>query len=589
MPIKLSLHQWGLLGVAFAATAGCRKDQPPKDPPSASEAVASASANQPLFTDVTEQVGLTFHHFTGATSRYYFPEIMGAGCAVLDYDNDGDLDVYAVQGALLGEGETLDQALFPFRGSGIPRNRLYRNDLDGDRMHFTDVTEASGVGHAGYGMGCSVGDYNNDGFVDLYVTNFGPNVLYRNNGDGTFTDVTAASGADDPRWGASAAFADFNGDGLLDLYVTNYVAYRLAIDRACYSSTGVRDYCNPVSYKPAGDSLFLQRAGGSFENVTAEAGIDRDKGNGLGVVCADFNADGRMDIYVANDGTPNFMWINLGDGTFKDQALLAGAAVNDDGMTEAGMGVTAADFDGDGDPDIFVNHLKDETSTLYVNDGGGLFHDATIAFALGPDSRPFTGFGTYWFDYDNDGRLDLFSANGAVYYLQSLAGEIYPYRQLNQLFHRLTNGKFEDVSSQAGAPFSVSEVSRGAAFGDVDNDGDIDVLVSNQHAPLRLLRNDVGSQGHWLSVRLQGVASNRSAIGARIALTMPDGGTAWRRVHADGSYCSANDLRVHFGLGQATSGRDLTVHWPSGRVEQWPVAAVDTHVDLAEGEGQALP
>ena len=586
--MNLHFRHWALAAAVCLAAAGCRKDEPAEDS-SVGPAPAAPAAGRPIFADVTEQVGLDFHHFIGATGQFYFPEIMGAGCGVFDYDNDGDLDIYAVQGALLNEEHTLDQATFPYRGSGRPHNVLYRNDLDRGRLHFTDVTEESGVGHTGYGMGCAVADYDNDGFLDLYVTNYGPNVLYRNNDEGTFTDVTAEAGVDDTRWSASAAFADVNGDGLLDLYVTNYVDWRLAIDRACYSSTGVRDYCSPVTYKPAGDRLFYQRPGGRFEDVTTATGIDRDKGNGLGVVCADFNGDGRTDIYVANDGVPNFLWLQRRDGTFQDQALLAGAAVSDGGMPEAGMGVTAQDFDGDGDLDIFVNHLKDETSTLYVNNGRGVFHDSTIKCALAADSRCFTGFGTHWFDYDHDGLLDLFSANGAVYYLDSLAGDPYPYHQPNVLLRYSKEGKFENVSARAGPHFAISEVSRGAAFGDLDNDGDIDLVVSNQSNPLRLLRNEVGSRGHWLSVRLEGTTSNRSAIGARTALTLPDGRTLWRRVHTEGSYCSASDLRVHFGLGQATVCGELTVHWPSGRVEKWPGPIVDTQVHLREGEGEALP
>ncbi|MCH7813156.1 MAG: CRTAC1 family protein [Planctomycetes bacterium] len=580
----------GLIAVVWVTCGGCRRDEPTG--PGAADHSPSTAATKtvPVFTDVTEQAGLDFYHFIGATGRYYFPEIMGSGCALFDYDNDGDLDLYAVQGAMLEPGKTIEEATFAFRGSGQPRNRLFRNDLEAGALHFTDVTEAAGVGHGGYGMGCTVGDYDNDGFTDLYVTNVGANVLYHNNGDGTFSDVTAAAKVDDPRWSTSAAFADLNGDGLLDLYVVNYVDWRLEIDRACYSATGARDYCSPLTYKPASDSLFIQRSKGRFENVTAAAGIDRDRGNGLGVVCADFNGDGRMDIYVANDGGANFLWINGGDGTFKDQALLSGAAVNDDGMPEAGMGVTAQDFDGDGDADLFLTHLKGETNTLYVNDGGGIFHDATIEFALATDSRPVTGFGVRWFDYDNDGLLDLFSANGAVYYLDAQAGDAYPYKQPNQLFHQTDGGRFENVSARSGPVFSVSEVSRGAAFGDLDNDGDVDVAVLNQNGgPLRLLRNEVGSRQHWLTLQLVGRTSNRSAIGARVALTLPGGRTLWRRVSADGSYCSANDLRVHFGLGETNEVAELVVHWPGGRKEKWPSPTVDTQVRLVEGEGRPLP
>jgi len=585
----------GLIGAL-----GCEREgavPPGGDTPAGQSATTDAKKTADTgaaFVDVTDEVGLHFRHFTGAAGKFYFPEIMGSGCAVFDYDSDGDLDVYAVQGALLDESATLEQAAFPFVGEPPPRNRLFRNDLDRGGLHFTDVTDSAGVGDAGYGMGCAAGDYDNDGFVDLYVTNYGPNVLYRNNGDGTFTDVTATAGVGDPGWSASAAFADLTADGYLDLYVTNYVEWRPQIDRACYSPSGVRDYCSPLSYRPAAHRLYFQREGGLFEDVTAAAGIDRERGNGLGVVCADFNGDVRIDIYAANDGMPNFLWINQGDGTFKDEALPAGAAVNADGMPQAGMGVGVEDFDDDGDLDVFITHLRNEYATLYRNDGRGAFQDSSIEFGLVACTRAFTGFGTAWIDQDHDGQLDLFCANGAVYYLDALAGDPYPYHQTNLLLRRRPDGRFEDVSPRSGAAFAVSEVSRGAAFGDLDNDGDLDIVVSNNNGLLRVLRNTTiesggrapaPAAGHWLRVRLEGTRSNRSAIGARVALTLEGGRTLWRRVHSDGSYCSASDLRVHFGLGQADRCTDLVVHWPDGAAERFSAPGVDTEVHLREGQG----
>ncbi len=588
------------VGLAVAITAlslggGCGEDssqesvEMPADAPDASGAVAAqtASAGDAIFVDVTQQVGIEFHHFIG-NGKYYFPEIMGSGCGVFDYDNDGDLDVYALQGALLDPEEKLGDPVYPYRGQGVPRNRLWRNDLEQGTLRFTDVTEQSGVGDAGYGMGCAVADYDNDGFLDLYVTNYGPNVLYHNNGDGTFTDVTAGAGVGNALWGASASFSDLNNDGLLDIYLANYVDWRLSLDRECYSSTGIRDYCAPITYKPAPDALYFQRPGGRFEDVSSATGIDRGRGNGLGVCCADFNCDGKLDIYVANDGTENFMWINRGDGTFEDQALFGGVAVNDGGTCEAGMGVSASDVDGDGDEDLFLAHLTRETSTLYLNDGGGFFRDATTEFGLATITQKFTSFGSRWFDYDSDGLLDLFNPNGEVYWQQSAADDPYPYQQLNQLFRGTAERRFQDVSAVAGPPFAVEEVSRGAAYGDLDNDGDIDIILLNNNGPLRVLRNEVGSRLHWLALQLRGVRSNRSAIAARIALKLPNGRTYWRRVHSDGSYCSASDLRVHFGLGEQSGPVEGTVYWPSGLVEKWPNLKVDTQVDLIEGQGQSL-
>ncbi len=540
----------------------------------------------PIFREVAGEVGLDFYHFTGATGEYYLPEIMGSGVGLLDYDGDGDLDVYCVQGAMLDRGKDISQALFPFRGQVPPRNRLFRNDLkEKGELRLVDVTAQAGVGHEGYGMGIAVGDYDGDGHVDLYVTNFGPNVLYHNNGDGTFTDVTREAGADDPRFSASATFFDYDSDGDLDLFVTNYVSFTVKGNRVCREAK--RDYCSPAVYDPLPDRLFRNQGSGKFTDITEEAGLGKAFGAGLGVVAADFNLDDRLDIYVANDGTPNQFWANRGDGTFQDLGLLYGAAYNMDGATEAGMGVTAADFDGDGDEDIFVTHNKKETNTLYLNDPAG-FSDATNRFGLAGPSVPYSGFGTLWFDYDSDGRLDLFVANGAVVvdYRQP-SGSAYPYAQKNQLFRGGT-GSYREIGADAGGPaLDLVEVSRGAAFGDVDNDGDVDIIVATNNGPARLLLNQIGSRKHWLGVRLEGKTGTQAGIiQARVALIREGHEPLWRRCHTDGSYLSASDSRVFFGLGSSPALRAVRVDWPNGGCETWSDIRADRFVTLRRGSGR---
>jgi hypothetical protein len=568
-----------LLAAALApALPACgRRDPSPAAPPA-----------RPLFIDATAACGLDFVHYNGATGEYYLPEIMGAGCAVLDHDGDGDLDVYAVQGALLGAGKTLDDSLFPPRDRP-PRNRLFRNRLvdsgaGGGRLEFADVTEASGTGDPGYGMGCAAGDYDNDGRPDLYVTNFGPNVLYHNEGGGVFRDATAGAGVAAGGFSASAAFLDCDRDGDLDLFVTAYVEYSLAANRDCFRLGGLRDYCGPLSYQPAPDRLYRNQGDGTFRDATAEAGIHDRQGCGLGVVGDDFNADGWIDIFVANDATPNQLWINRGDGTFADTALLAGAAVNAAGRNEASMGITAGDYDRDGDLDVFITHDTGETNTLYRQVAPGFFEDATAAAQLGYPSLPFTGFGTGWFDYDHDGWLDLFAANGSVRKLPGLLGQAFPYAQSHQLFHN-REGRFVETSSAAGPAVTAASVGRGAAFGDLDNDGDIDIVLANNSGPLRVLLNQAGGSHHWLRLRLEGTRSNRDAYGARVAVRLPDGAVLRGRVAADGSYLSSNDKRVHFGLGGAARVESVTVHWPSGLVERWEGLPVDAETALREGQG----
>jgi enediyne biosynthesis protein E4 len=541
-----------------------------------------APSGEGIFREITSEVGLRFRHFNGATGEHYMPEIMGAGVALLDYDNDGDLDVYLVQGTVLEPNKKLR---FPPPPGWKPGNRLFRNQLsETGRLHFTDVTEQAGVGHVGYGMGVAVGDYNNDGHQDLYVTNFGQNVLYRNNGDGTFTDVTREAGVDDSHWSTSAAWLDYDGDGYLDLFVCNYVDFTLAGNKRCHAPTGEPDYCTPKMYQPVPSRLFRNLGNGKFLDVTESSGIASSFGPGLGVVCADFNGDGRPDIYVANDTAANRLWVNQGDGTFKDVALEAGVAYSLDGLPRAGMGVTAEDSESRGRIDIFVTNLTGEGASLFRNNGNLEFDDITPQSGLAEATHGLTGFGTKWFDYDNDGRLDLFIANGAVTLVEALRGHPYPYAQTNLLFHN-EGGSYRDVSKTAGPAFQVAEVSRGAAFGDIDNDGALDIVVSTNNGPVRLLQNQIGSRQHWLQLRLEDEKRNRFGIGARVAVLRPGEKPLWCRVHTDSSYLSASDVRVHFGLGQKADVQGVLVRWPDGIEEKWNNLPSDRVVTLRRGSG----
>jgi hypothetical protein len=552
---------------------------------------SQSTAKTPIFDELADKSGLKFRHYNGMTGQLFLPEIMGAGAALFDFDNDGDLDVFLVQGSVLAPEDNPRRTLFPWREPAEPRGLLFRNDLvagpDGSspRLQFTDVTERSGIRANGYGMGAIVGDVNNDGWPDLYLCNLGPNHLYLNNGNGTFTDVTRKAGADDTRWSTSAAFVDYDRDGWLDLVVVNYADFNAASSPTCYSESTVKDYCGPRSFRAVGNRLLHNKGDGSFEDVTIAAGVSREFGHALGVVTADFNADGWIDIYVANDGDPNQLWINQKNGTFKNEALLAGVAVNRDGQAEAGMGVDAGDFNGDGSEDIFVTHLMDETNTLYVNLGNTAFEDRTREANLGLPGSRLTGFGTLFFDYDNDGRLDLLVVNGAVRLLPELAqkGDPFPLGQPNQLFHNDGAGKFVEVSEQAGEAFRLPEVSRGAAFGDVDNDGGTDVLVTNNNGPVRLFLNRIGKRNHWLGLRLLGKSVNRDMLGARVEVVVTPKQILLRRVRTDGSYCSSQDPRVLVGLGSAERVEAVRVRWPDGSVEEWKAPPINRYLTLKEG------
>ena len=547
-----------------------------------------------VFTDETQAVGIDFVHFNGMSGEKYFCEVVGSGGALFDYDNDGDLDLYIVQGNMLGPGKALKDALFPPRVPLPPRDRLYRNDLkvhaDGSRnLRFTDVTEASGIEATGYGMGAAVADVDNDGWVDLYVTNFGRNQLFRNNGDGSFREAALPEEAA-PRWSVSAAFLDYDRDGWLDLFVGNYVNFSFSYTKDCFGVTGRVDYCGPLSYEPVPDQLFRNRGDGTFEDVSASSQIARHYNGSLGVVTADFNLDGWIDLYVANDQRPNHLWMNQKNGTFSNEALLAGCAFNKDGQAESSMGVDAADFDNDGDEDLFMTHLLNETNTLYRNDGNGWFEDESSGTRLAPPSVPYTGFGTAFLDYDNDGWLDVLAVNGHVDTLDALAkkNDPYPLHQPNQLFRNLGGGRFEDVTGGAGPVFGVSEVSRGGVFGDVDNDGDTDVLVVNNNGPVRLLINQVGQRLHWLGFRLRDRRLKRDLLGTRVGVFLPGGRTLWRRVRTDGSYASANDSRLLFGLGKETQVLKVRAEWTDGTREEWSGLPVDQYTVLYRGSGTAV-
>jgi hypothetical protein len=556
---------------------------------SESEATGSAQASaEEAFVERAAVTGLDFVHFNGMSGETYYPEIMAPGVGVFDYDNDGDLDVYIVQGQMLGPGKTLKDAIFP--PERPLKDRLFRNDLtvgaDGSRtLRFTDVTDESGIDIRSYGMGVAAGDIDNDGWVDLYRTGLSGSVMLRNNRNGTFTDVTTRSGTGNPDgWGVSSSFVDYDRDGRLDLYVGNYLLYSIEGDIDCLAVTGVSDYCPPNSYRAQPDRLYHNRGNGTFEDVTKRALTGAD-GPALGVSAADFDADGWIDIYVGNDGTANQLWMNQKDGTFRDAALLSGTAVNGSGNAEASMGIDAGDFDNDGDEDLFVTNWFDQMNILYVNQGGGMFEDRKAASGLGPPSRARTGFGTAWFDYDNDGLLDLLTANGGVSMIedQLRAKDPFPLKMPNQLYRNVGNGRFEDVSSRAGRVFDLLEVSRGAAFGDIDNDGDPDVVIGNAAGPVRLLINEIGNRNAWVGLRLVGGREKRDMLGARVRVVRADGTTLLRRVRSDGSYASANDPRVLVGLGPKPGPVRVRVEWPNGSAEEWSSVPANAWTTLTQG------
>jgi hypothetical protein len=548
---------------------GCRKTSAPAEEP----------AGPPWFRDATGELGLNFVHDAGPVGRYFMPQVMGSGAALFDYDNDGRLDIYLIQNGGPGSKST---------------NRLFHQRRDGK---FVDVTEGSGLGVTGYGMGVAIGDVNNDGYPDVLLTEFGRIRLFLNNRNGTFTDVTREAGLDNPHWGTSACFVDFDRDGWLDLVVANYVVYSQT--RPCSDHGGKRGFCGPSVFPGTVAKLYhnLGRVPGSrrrevrFEDVTVRSGLGSLSGPGLGVACADFNGDHWPDIFIANDGQPNHLWVNQHDGTFKEEAVVRGVAYNAMGHAEANMGIALGDLDGNGLFDIFVTHLTEERHVLWKQESRGLFADRTAASGLASAHYRGTGFGTVMGDFDQDGAPDLAVANGRVklgaWANRAPGGSFWqPYRERNQLFANEGGGQFRDISPQNEAFCGRRGVARGLACGDIDGDGALDLLVTEVAGPARILCNAVPNRGHWLMVRATDpLLGGRDAYGAEVTVHVGQR-RYWRLINPGLSYLCSSDPRAHFGLGAADRVDAIEVVWPDGTQETFGGRAADRVVTLRRGQGK---
>ena len=543
---------------AILGLAGCGNGDPAQAP------VEAVPAGPPWFEDVAGERGVDFVHRAGFETIHLMPESMGSGGGFCDLDGDGDLDIYLVQ-----SGSLIDP------DKRTPGNQLYENLGDGT---FRNATAGSGTEGGDYGMGVACSDYDNDGDVDLYVTNYGPNRLYRNDGELRFSEVGEQAGVAHEAWGASAAWCDYDRDGDLDLFCTNYVNWSAETELDCYNQMGGADYCGPMTYNaPAMDVFYRNDGDGTFTDVTAFAGIDSGFGPALGVVCGDYDGDGWPDLFVANDAVGDQLWVNQHDGTFVDKALLAGCAVDlEGGVPKAGMGVTTGDVDDDGDLDLLVCNLFEESDSVYRNEGD-YFTDVTARSGLGVVSRRFTRFGVGWVEFDNDGRFDLYQVSGRIHRAaEAFSGDLFA--EPNLLFRGLPGAKFEEVKPRGGTAELLAFTSRGAAFGDFDDDGGIDVLISNRDAPPQLLRNIVADRGHWIRFRVI-EEHGRDAEGARVQLVLPDRSLT-RFVRTGYSYLSSNDPRVHFGLGEESGVEEVIVTWVDGATDRYGPFEADRTITL---------
>jgi len=559
--------------VVLGGSVGC-------DPHEGSELVvqtgrAGAAGMQeslPWFRDVTAESGVAFEHVSGAQGEFLFPEIMGGGAALADFDDDGHVDLYLVQSGFLTREASLR-----------PGNVLYRNRGDGT---FEDVTAGSGADDRGYGMGAATGDFNHNGLIDLYVTNVGPNVLLRNDGSMRFTDVSRDAGVDDAGWGTSAAFVDIDQDGWLDLFVVNYIIWTPEQELSCVQGSGIRDYCAPNSYgAPAPDVYYRNRGDGTFEDLSVAAGLRSAFGNGLGVVCADFDGDGWIDVFVANDQNENQLWQNQDGVSLRDVAARVGVAVDRHGEPKAGMGTHAVDYFDNARPDLLIVNLRNQSDSFHRNEGR-YFDDDTSAIGLGTVTRPYTRFGVAMHDFDHDGHLDYFVANGRVVTSSDLPMHLDfdPYAEPNILLRGTANRRLAEVLPRGGTDPVLYATSRAAAFGDIDGDGAIDVVVVNRDAPAHVLRNEAGSGGNWILFRVID-RSGRDALHATLEIELEDGTVRVRDSRTAYSYLAANDPRVHLGLGRAERVRGVTVRWPGGTAESFGAFPANGVAVLREGEG----
>ncbi len=527
------------------------------------------AATPVVFTDVTEPAGIRFTHNTGAFGAKYMPETFGSGALWLDADGDGWQDLLLVNGTA-----------WPERNDAGTHAALYRNDRDGT---FTDITRGSGLDVPLYGLGGAAADFDNDGHVDVYLTVLGPNRLFKGAGDGTFTDVTEAAGVGDPGFSTAALWFDYDEDGHLDLFVGNYVHWSPEIDLFCSLTGDTKSYCTPESYQGQSGTLYRNRGDSTFEDVTTAAGLRAPSAKALGAVMLDFNGDGWMDLFVANDTQPDQLFENRGDGTFEDIGVLAGVAFSDTGVARAGMGVDAVDYDGSGRADLVIGHFSTEMMALYHNEGNGLFIDEGPRSAIGRSTLLTLTFGCFFFDFDLDGWPDIFAANGHVADDVERVQARITYAQPPQLFRNDGGRRFEEVTAPDTA-LGVPQVGRGAAYADFDRDGDLDVLVTANGGSPRLLRNDGGNENHVLRIRTVGTASNRDGIGARIDVTA-GGATRWQVVKTGSSYLSQSEMPVTFGLGDRTRADAVEVTWPSGRVDRIGAVPADRMVTIEEGAG----